>query len=351
MTIGTPAALVVEVDSAGPAAEVDAEFDRVQEICRRNDTTHIRIATDPDERAILRKGRKAAFAAMGRMSPYYFVQDGVIRDEPGATFSAVSPASRRRTASAWPTSSTRRRLSSTRSCCTTPPSPGSPRAQSGWPPRSSSRSSRAFITGEHGVGSDKACSMPRRSQYADLTVMADARARGLHRRHPQPGQGAAHASAVRERPGPAGASVGGIRPHRAVRRSVVAGMARSRARQRLLSGDLLRDSTAARCCSAGTHRIYGLAGCRCDLLIIETTGLNRLLEHNPADMTAVVEAGSAAVDNAAGRLRVGSGSRSIQPRRSTAPPSVGFSRPGVGPAKAAVRRAALLSSASRSCWR
>src|SRR4029453_15928841 len=37
----------------------------------------IRTASSPDERALLWKGRKGAFAAMGRVSPDYYVQDGV----------------------------------------------------------------------------------------------------------------------------------------------------------------------------------------------------------------------------------------------------------------------------------
>ena len=44
-SVDTPAALVVELD--GVAVEVDAEFERVQRICRDNQSTHIRIAEDP----------------------------------------------------------------------------------------------------------------------------------------------------------------------------------------------------------------------------------------------------------------------------------------------------------------
>ena len=70
------AALVVELD--GPAAECDEGFAQVEQICLRAGATHIRVAANPDERARIWKGRKAAFAAMGRISPDYFVQDGVI---------------------------------------------------------------------------------------------------------------------------------------------------------------------------------------------------------------------------------------------------------------------------------
>ena len=38
----------------------------------------MRVAADADERALIWKGRKAAFAAVGRISPDYLVQDGVV---------------------------------------------------------------------------------------------------------------------------------------------------------------------------------------------------------------------------------------------------------------------------------
>src|SRR5690606_4661951 len=75
-TIDTAAALVVELD--GPAAECETLFDAVIELCHRNGTTKIRVAADDEERARIWMGRKAAFAAVGRISPNYFVQDGVV---------------------------------------------------------------------------------------------------------------------------------------------------------------------------------------------------------------------------------------------------------------------------------
>jgi glycolate oxidase len=48
------------------------------DICKHHGARNVTIATDPDDRATLWKGRKAAFAAMGKMSPDYYVQDGVI---------------------------------------------------------------------------------------------------------------------------------------------------------------------------------------------------------------------------------------------------------------------------------
>ena len=70
------AALVVELD--GPEAECEHRFEEVEEICDRNGATGIRVAQDEAERQLIWKARKAAFAAMGRISPDYYVQDGVI---------------------------------------------------------------------------------------------------------------------------------------------------------------------------------------------------------------------------------------------------------------------------------
>jgi glycolate oxidase len=68
--------LLVELD--GPLAEVESLMTDVNEICRSNGASEIRLAQSDAERALVWKGRKAAFAAMGRISPNYIVQDGVI---------------------------------------------------------------------------------------------------------------------------------------------------------------------------------------------------------------------------------------------------------------------------------
>ena len=72
----TDTVLIVELD--GPAAEVQALFDVVQQICRRCTATSIEVAADEAQRMRIWRGRKAAFAAMGRVSPNYYVQDGVV---------------------------------------------------------------------------------------------------------------------------------------------------------------------------------------------------------------------------------------------------------------------------------
>ncbi len=73
---GAGAVLVIELD--GPSAEVEAEYDDVERLCRENGSFEQRLATDPADRALIWKGRKSAFAAVGRISPDYIVQDGVI---------------------------------------------------------------------------------------------------------------------------------------------------------------------------------------------------------------------------------------------------------------------------------
>ena len=70
------ALLLVELD--GARTEVDALVRDVDAICRKNGAWEIRIAQSEQERAVVWKGRRAAFAAVGRISPNYIVQDGVI---------------------------------------------------------------------------------------------------------------------------------------------------------------------------------------------------------------------------------------------------------------------------------
>ncbi|NJK62576.1 MAG: glycolate oxidase subunit GlcD [Synechococcaceae cyanobacterium SM2_3_1] len=70
------AILLVEVD--GLAADVEISEARIRSICEQNGARQVQSASDPEERQRMWKGRKAAFAAMGKLSPNYFVQDGVI---------------------------------------------------------------------------------------------------------------------------------------------------------------------------------------------------------------------------------------------------------------------------------
>src|SRR5580693_4917915 len=73
---GAGAVLVVELD--GPESEVEAEASAVREKCEQAGAGEIRSADDPADRARIWAGRKSAFAAVGRISPAYIVQDGVV---------------------------------------------------------------------------------------------------------------------------------------------------------------------------------------------------------------------------------------------------------------------------------
>jgi glycolate oxidase len=70
------AILLVEID--GLEVEVKTSKHRVNELCKKNGARNITTANDAETRMKLWKGRKAAFAAAGKVSPDYFVQDGVI---------------------------------------------------------------------------------------------------------------------------------------------------------------------------------------------------------------------------------------------------------------------------------
>ncbi|WP_214108898.1 FAD-linked oxidase C-terminal domain-containing protein [Acrocarpospora catenulata] len=73
---GAGAVLIVELD--GPTAEVARQFAAVERICREAGSFEIRVAASAEERAAIWRGRKSAFAAVGRISPAYIVQDGVV---------------------------------------------------------------------------------------------------------------------------------------------------------------------------------------------------------------------------------------------------------------------------------
>src|SRR5262249_46754404 len=70
------AALLMDVD--GTAAEVEHTAHEATELARKAGALEIRIPRDAAERETMWRGRKSAFAAVGRISPNYVVQDGVI---------------------------------------------------------------------------------------------------------------------------------------------------------------------------------------------------------------------------------------------------------------------------------
>ena len=70
------ALLIVELE--GEAPQVDAEFDQLTAVIEESGAFEVRVAASEDERDRIWKGRKSAFSAVGRLSPDYIVQDGVV---------------------------------------------------------------------------------------------------------------------------------------------------------------------------------------------------------------------------------------------------------------------------------
>jgi glycolate oxidase len=70
------ALLIVELD--GPAAEVDHLIARVEQIARDCNAGECRVSNSEEERLLFWAGRKAAFPAVGRISPDYYCMDGTI---------------------------------------------------------------------------------------------------------------------------------------------------------------------------------------------------------------------------------------------------------------------------------
>ena len=70
------AVLLVELD--GAAAGLDEQAARVRDVLERHGAREVRLARDDAERAVLWKARKRAFGAVGRLAPNYCTQDGVV---------------------------------------------------------------------------------------------------------------------------------------------------------------------------------------------------------------------------------------------------------------------------------
>jgi glycolate dehydrogenase FAD-linked subunit len=74
--VGAEAILLVELD--GPASEVEHLIGRTDAILRSAGATEVRVSRSEEERLTFWAGRKAAFPAMGRISPDYYCMDGTI---------------------------------------------------------------------------------------------------------------------------------------------------------------------------------------------------------------------------------------------------------------------------------
>lgn len=168
---GAQAVLIVELD--GPAPEVDAQFAEVVTLCRSAGAFETRTASTPEERARIWKGRKSAFAAMGRISPAYIVQDGVVPrtalPEVLRRIGELSAESGVRVANVFHAGDGNLH-----------PLVLFDDSEPGATERAAEVSGAILdlciehggsITGEHGVGVDKACQMPRMFSPADVQTM------------------------------------------------------------------------------------------------------------------------------------------------------------------------------------
>jgi glycolate oxidase len=72
------AAAVLLIELEGPTETVEEQVEQVREVCLACRAREFRVARSADERDLLWKGRKNAFGAIGRVSPSYYVQDGVV---------------------------------------------------------------------------------------------------------------------------------------------------------------------------------------------------------------------------------------------------------------------------------
>jgi glycolate oxidase len=168
--------LIVELD--GPAAEVGALFAIVVQTCTRHGATTIEVAQSDEQRARIWRGRKAAFAAMGRVSPNYYVQDGVV---PRTRLPEVLSRIRRLEARSG------LRIGNVFHAgdgnlhpliCYDERIPGQADTAAAVAAEILSYCIDAggSLTGEHGIGADKACSMPTMFAARDLALMQRVRA-------------------------------------------------------------------------------------------------------------------------------------------------------------------------------
>jgi glycolate oxidase len=164
---GAGAVLLVELDGVVEQVEDDtSELERICDLCA---AFEIRVASSDEDRALLWKGRKSAFAAMGRIATDYYVQDGVVprtrladvlrrieelSEEHGLRVGNVFHAGDGNLhplvlydSEAGETEQARELAEAILDACL---------------------DAGGSLTGEHGVGMDKACSMPRMFSERDL---------------------------------------------------------------------------------------------------------------------------------------------------------------------------------------
>jgi glycolate oxidase len=166
---GAGAVLLVELD--GVIEQVEDDAAELERICSMCNAFEIRLAASDADRALLWRGRKSAFAAMGRIATDYYVQDGVVpRTRLPDVLRRIEELSAHHglrvgnvfhagdgnlhplvlyDAEAGETEQARELAEAILDACL---------------------DAGGSLTGEHGVGMDKVCSMPRMFSERDLRV-------------------------------------------------------------------------------------------------------------------------------------------------------------------------------------
>jgi glycolate dehydrogenase FAD-linked subunit len=92
----TDAAAVLLIEVEGVIESVEEESERIREVCNACGAREFRVAQSAEERGLLWKGRKNAFGAIGRVTPTYYVQDGVVpRTQTARTLRAIEEIGKR----------------------------------------------------------------------------------------------------------------------------------------------------------------------------------------------------------------------------------------------------------------
>jgi glycolate oxidase len=90
------AAAVLLIELEGLRETVEEQVVQIREVCQSCRAREVRVAKSADERELLWKGRKNAFGAVGRVSPFYYVQDGVVpRTQIAPTLSVIAAVGRK----------------------------------------------------------------------------------------------------------------------------------------------------------------------------------------------------------------------------------------------------------------
>jgi glycolate oxidase len=90
------AAAVLLIELEGLREAVEEQVEQIRAVCMASNAREFRVAKSAKERDLLWKGRKNAFGAVGRVSPFYYVQDGVVpRTQVAPTLRYIGEVSRK----------------------------------------------------------------------------------------------------------------------------------------------------------------------------------------------------------------------------------------------------------------